>query len=35
MDEGEIVEDDQADAFFSGARSDRARGFLSKILSHY
>jgi glutamate/aspartate transport system ATP-binding protein len=35
MDEGEIVEDDQVDAFFSGARSERARGFLSKILSHH
>ncbi len=34
MDRGEIVEDDDKDSFFSGARSERARAFLSKILSH-
>jgi glutamate/aspartate transport system ATP-binding protein len=34
MDEGEIVEDDPKDEFFSRPRSDRARQFLSKILHH-
>jgi glutamate/aspartate transport system ATP-binding protein len=34
MDQGEIVEDDQKEAFFSSPRSDRAQKFLSKILSH-
>ena len=34
MDGGEIVEDSPKDAFFRGARSDRARLFLSKILTH-
>jgi glutamate/aspartate transport system ATP-binding protein len=34
MDRGEIVEDDQKEAFFSSPRSDRAQKFLSKILSH-
>jgi glutamate/aspartate transport system ATP-binding protein len=34
MDRGEIVEDADKVAFFSGAQSDRARFFLSKILTH-
>ena len=34
MDRGEIVEDADKIAFFSGAQSERARSFLSKILSH-
>jgi glutamate/aspartate transport system ATP-binding protein len=34
MDRGEIVEDAEKNAFFSGAQSERARTFLSKILSH-
>jgi glutamate/aspartate transport system ATP-binding protein len=34
MDRGEIVEDAEKSAFFSGAQSERARSFLSKILSH-
>ena len=34
MDSGEIVEQDTPDAFFSGARSGRARSFLSKVLAH-
>jgi glutamate/aspartate transport system ATP-binding protein len=34
MDRGEIVEDDQKEAFFNSPRSDRAQKFLSKILSH-
>jgi glutamate/aspartate transport system ATP-binding protein len=34
MDEGRIVEDAPTDAFFREARSERARQFLSKILSH-
>jgi len=34
MDAGEIVEDAPKDAFFGSPRSDRARNFLSKILSH-
>lgn len=34
MDKGEIVEDAEKDAFFHGAQSERARSFLSKILSH-
>jgi glutamate/aspartate transport system ATP-binding protein len=34
MDRGEIVEDADKDAFFDGAQSERARAFLSKILSH-
>ncbi|MCM2503478.1 amino acid ABC transporter ATP-binding protein [Aureimonas altamirensis] len=34
MDAGEIVEDTDKTTFFDGARSDRARQFLSKILSH-
>ncbi len=34
MDGGEIVEDDEKEAFFSGARSERARSFLARILSH-
>jgi glutamate/aspartate transport system ATP-binding protein len=34
MDEGSIVEDAPADAFFATPRSDRARLFLSKILQH-
>ena len=34
MDRGEIVEDAPKSVFFEGARSERARQFLSKILSH-
>jgi glutamate/aspartate transport system ATP-binding protein len=34
MDAGEIVEDAGKTAFFEGANSERARTFLSKILSH-
>ncbi len=34
MDQGEIVEDAAKAAFFEGARSERARQFLSKILTH-
>jgi glutamate/aspartate transport system ATP-binding protein len=34
MDGGEIVEDTPKDAFFRGANSERARLFLSKILTH-
>ncbi len=34
MDEGTIVEADTPQAFFDAPRSDRARQFLSKILSH-
>ncbi len=34
MDEGRVVEDAPTDAFFAAPRSERARQFLSKILSH-
>ena len=34
MDGGEIVEDAAKEEFFAAPRSDRARQFLSKILSH-
>lgn len=34
MDDGEIVEENAPDEFFTNARSPRARDFLSKILSH-
>ena len=34
MDKGEIVEDAAKEAFFSEAKSERARQFLSKILAH-
>jgi len=34
MDAGEVVEDAGRDAFFGGAASERARAFLSKILTH-
>jgi len=34
MDEGEIVEADRPDAFFSNPRSDRTKLFLSQILTH-
>jgi glutamate transport system ATP-binding protein len=34
MDDGEIVEDASPDSFFSNPRSDRAKDFLGKILSH-
>jgi glutamate transport system ATP-binding protein len=34
MDEGEIVEDAAPDSFFSNPRSDRAKDFLGKILTH-
>src|SRR5690606_11285356 len=34
MDSGEIVEDESKEAFFQAPKSDRARQFLSKILSY-
>ena len=34
MDRGQIVEDDSKDAFFGAPRSERARQFLARILSH-
>ncbi|HEY9496190.1 MAG TPA: amino acid ABC transporter ATP-binding protein [Intrasporangium sp.] len=34
MDEGEIVEQDTPEEFFTNAKSSRARDFLSKILTH-
>ena len=34
MDHGRIVEDDDKDAFFAQPKSDRAKEFLSKILTH-
>jgi glutamate transport system ATP-binding protein len=34
MDNGQIVEDAAPDVFFDHPTSDRARDFLSKILSH-
>ncbi len=34
MDRGEVVEDAEKTAFFTGAKSERAQVFLSKILSH-
>ncbi len=34
MDAGEVVEDATRDAFFGGSTSERARQFLSKILTH-
>jgi glutamate transport system ATP-binding protein len=34
MDEGQIVEGAPPQEFFSAPKSDRARDFLSKILSH-
>ncbi len=34
MDGGEIVEEAQTDTFFGAPRSDRAKSFLSRILSH-
>ena len=34
MDEGEIVEQDTPEEFFTNAKSERAKDFLSKILSH-
>jgi glutamate/aspartate transport system ATP-binding protein len=34
MDQGEIVEDATTEEFFGSPRSERARLFLSKILSH-
>ena len=34
MDAGQVVEDAQPDTFFANPQSDRARQFLSKILSH-
>ena len=34
MDKGQIVEDDSKDAFFGAPRSERARQFLARILSH-
>jgi glutamate/aspartate transport system ATP-binding protein len=34
MDQGRIVEDDSKEAFFGSPRSERARQFLARILSH-
>jgi len=34
MDEGHIVEEASPDEFFTNPRSDRAKSFLSKILTH-
>ncbi len=34
MDQGQIVEQNTPDAFFSQPRSERARDFLSKVLGH-
>jgi ABC-type polar amino acid transport system ATPase subunit len=34
MDEGQVVEEGKPDEFFSAAKSDRSRQFLSKILTH-
>jgi glutamate/aspartate transport system ATP-binding protein len=34
MDQGEIVEDSPSRTFFEGAKSERARQFLSKILTY-
>jgi glutamate transport system ATP-binding protein len=34
MDAGAIVETAPPEEFFAGARSDRARDFLSKVLTH-
>jgi glutamate transport system ATP-binding protein len=34
MDDGEIVEESTPEEFFSKPKSDRAKDFLSKILSH-
>ncbi len=34
MDAGEVVEDTPKDIFFTGAKSERARQFLSRILAH-
>ena len=34
MADGEIVEDASPDEFFSNPRSDRAKDFLGKILTH-
>jgi ABC-type polar amino acid transport system ATPase subunit len=34
MDEGQIVEQDTPDAFFTNPRNERTRDFLGKILSH-
>ena len=34
MDQGHVVENGSREEFFAGARSDRAKAFLSKILNH-
>ena len=34
MDDGQIVEVQKPEAFFAAPQSDRAKEFLSKILSH-
>ena len=34
MDEGQVIEDAPTPEFFASPRSDRARQFLSKILTH-
>jgi glutamate transport system ATP-binding protein len=34
MADGQIVEENEPEAFFTSPRSDRAKDFLSKILAH-
>jgi glutamate transport system ATP-binding protein len=34
MDEGQVVEENEPEAFFAAPKSERTRQFLSKILSH-
>jgi glutamate transport system ATP-binding protein len=34
MDDGRVVEDQEPETFFASPRTERAREFLSKILSH-
>jgi ABC-type polar amino acid transport system ATPase subunit len=34
MDEGQVIEQNEPEAFFAAPRSDRTKQFLSKILSH-
>ena len=34
MDEGQVVEQNEPEAFFASPRSERSRQFLSKILTH-
>jgi len=34
MDEGQVIEQNEPEAFFASPRSERSRQFLSKILTH-